>query len=167
MSDQEELVHTDIELCERCGVPTCYCKFFGHVEQTENTEGEEGATKEEDGEKKPQQQQQQQQNKGGKNKGEKPHIQITVKSRTKRKNTTTVSNLEAWEIDTKEFSKAIAKKMAIGCSTKKSQTGIQIVIQGDAAQQIQEVLIGTYKVPKKQIATVRKQKKPAAEEGAE
>ena len=149
----------EVEYCPKCDVPTVYCKFFGHVEGEAEAEGDAA------GEPKPA--------KGkGKGKGDgadgKPNVVVTVKQRTKRKSTTSVSNLEPWGIDIKELSKAISKKMAIGCSTKKDAAGgLQIVIQGDAGTQIIEILTGQYKVPKGNIRAVRKSKQKTPEQIAE
>ncbi|OHS98087.1 hypothetical protein TRFO_35550 [Tritrichomonas foetus] len=153
---QNDFRHLTVDYCPRCGVPTCYCQFFGHKRPQPKEDGEgngEEPQEEEFEETKPK--------KGGAKKGneEKPNIIVTVKQRTKRKNTTTIANLEQWDIDTKEFSKLISKKMAIGCSSKKSQTGLQIVIQGDAGEQVINLLCKEFKVPKKNISAVRKVKK--------
>jgi translation initiation factor 1 (eIF-1/SUI1) len=84
---------------------------------------------------------------------------VTVKSRNRRKNTTTISGLEAWDIDLKDFSKAVAKSQALGCSTKKTDTGVAIVIQGDVGQLVCDQLLRQYHIPASSIQAVKKQQK--------
>lgn len=163
------LFHCDVEYCDTCGVPTCYCRLFGHIractkvvrklvtlhvlqdDGTELIEEEEVEEEEEEAEvvsttvRRSNEQQR--------------NVIITVKARTKRKNTTTIANLECWKIDVRDFSKEISKKMAIGCSYKKTQAGVQVVIQGDVMQAVINILLSTYSIPKTSIETVRKTKK--------
>ena len=154
---QGKLPTREVPYCPRCDVPTVYCRFFGHEEGAAEGEAQEEGEKEA----KPA--------KGkGKGDGAKQAVVVTVKQRTKKKCTTSVSNLAAWGIDIKELSKAISKKMAIGCSTKKDATGgLQIVIQGDAGAQVIEILRGQYKVPAGSIKAVRKSKQKTPEQIAE
>lgn len=144
----------DIEICDKCGVPIKYCVFFGHVESADGEGNEAPAPTP-------------QPKKGGKKEAPKQDIIITVKERTKKKRTTSIKNLEGWGVDVKELSKTLAKKMAIGCSMKNTPTGVEIVIQGDAGQQVIDILLKQYKVPKGNIKAVRKAKKKTPEELAE
>ncbi|KAH0784970.1 Translation initiation factor SUI1 [Histomonas meleagridis] len=159
--------HINVEYCEKCNIPTCYCPYFGHViakpkiVKTKvvniNSDGEEVIEEEEVEEEEEEEVIEKPKPKG--KKGQILDIVITVKSRTKRKNTTTIANLASWDIDVKEFSKSVQKKMAIGCSYKKSQMGLQVVIQGDVGQAIAEILIKQYNIPKANIQAIRKTKK--------
>lgn len=156
-SPSPPLEAVELDVCEKCGVPKAYCGFFGHVQKPEGEEGDaapEAAPAPKA--------------KGPANKKEaaKQNVIVTVKQRTKKKNTTSIKNLEGWNVDIKEFCTAIKKKMAIGCSTKSGPTGVEVVIQGDAGQQVIDMLLKQYKVPKGNIQAVRKAKKKTPEEVA-
>ena len=140
--------HRDVKYCPRCDVPVCYCRFFGHgANEGENNENEKEGH--ESGPKK----------KGGKNSGEKREVIVSVNQRTKKKRTTVISHLDDWDIDLKDFSKHVSKKLALGCSTTNGPTGQEIVIQGDAGDQIIEMLLHEFSIPKNSIKAVRKMKK--------
>lgn len=64
--------------------------------------------------------------------------------RTKRKMTTSVQGLEAFGIDLKKSSKMFANKFATGASVSKNAAGEdEIVIQGDVAYEVEEMLLKT------------------------
>ena len=162
--------HRDIEYCEICNVPICYCRFFGHIRPSTKyikkvitlhlirDDGTE-VTEEEEGEEEEEVEEEVINVIAQKKKGQKRNVIVTVKARTKRKNTTSIANLEDWEIDIKDFSKEISKKMAIGCSYNKTQTGIQVVIQGDVGNTVIDILLHKYNIPKENIEAIRKTKK--------
>lgn len=155
-SPSPPLEFVDVDICPKCAVPNAYCTFFGHVVKPEG-EGEGDAEQPEAPKAKAP---------ANKKEAAKQNVIVTVKQRTKKKNTTSIKNLEGWNVDVKEFCKTIKKKMAIGCSTKNGPTGVEIVIQGDAGQQVIDILLKQYKVPKGNIQAVRKAKKKTAEEVA-
>lgn len=69
---------------------------------------------------------------------------ITIKrqERTKRKMTTSIHGLEAFGIDMKKASKLFANKFATGASVSKNNQGEdEIVIQGDVAYEVEEMLL--------------------------
>ena len=135
-----KLHHVDIEYCPRCGVPTMYCRFFGHKRYIGTEEEEEDYSPKKTKKEKP-----------------KPNVIVTVKQRTRRKNTTSIAHMEEWGIDIKEFSKSIAKKMAIGCSYNHDRNNVlQIVIQGNVGDKIIELLEKQYQIPKNNITAVKK-----------
>ena len=149
-----------VVICPRCDVPICYCQFFGHTHKI-NENGEETDVIEEV----PDLQKLAKKKAGKKENENKQDIKVIIKSRTKRKKITTIENMEDWDIDVKDFSKQISKKMAIGCSTQKSPTGkLQVVVQGDASIQVIEILIKQMKIPKDNIKAIRKEKKAPVED---
>lgn len=101
---------------------------------------------------------------------------ITIKrqERTKRKMTTSIHGLEAFGIDLKKASKLFANKFATGASVSKNNQGEdEIVIQGDVAYEVEEMLLkktgkegDTFggKVPEDNIDIVDVKKKKASEE---
>lgn len=69
--------------------------------------------------------------------------QITIKriERTKRKHVTAIHGLEAFNIDLKKAAKQLASKFATGASVTKTPTGAEeIVVQGDVAEEVREML---------------------------
>jgi translation initiation factor 1 (eIF-1/SUI1) len=140
------LPHVPVEYCEQCGIPIDYCRFFGH--NRGNTDAPDDDPHQRRAKPKPPPKE-----------GPKPNIVLTVKARTKKKSTTTVANLEHWDINPRDFGKAIQRRLAIGCSTKATPTGVSVVIQGDAGQAVIDVLTQQYHVPKASIQAVRKVKK--------
>ena len=69
---------------------------------------------------------------------------VTIKrqERTKRKMTTSIHGLEAFSIDLKKASKLFANKFATGASVSKNNQGEdEIVIQGDVAYEVEEMLL--------------------------
>lgn len=163
--ENSPLQRVEVELCPICQVPPCYCHFFKlHPEETEpppppSVEGEE------DGEAPPSAEVAQEAAPPpppAKTGPAKPKINIQVKSRTKRKMTTTAMYLENWGINVKDFSKAVSKKMAIGCSTKNKQDGVVLVVQGDASSHIVPLLKNAG-VPQNMIQITRKTKQTPKE----
>lgn len=159
------LQKASVEYCPKCDVPLCYCRFFKiHGEGAEGEEGEkaEGA---EGGEAEEEKKAPAKGGKGGK-KGAKdpkdlPKIEIVVKNRKARKFLTTVSKIEPWGLDLKELQKAISKKMSTSCSTKKKDGMMQIIVQGDASNQLRDVLKTQFGVPVTSIQiTIKQKKKP-------
>lgn len=161
MSEEEEQVETtklrksDVILDARLGIPDCYAEFFSGKPKSseapkEGDEAQEGAQNTAPVDKKSKSQAT----------AEKPNVIVTVKQRTKRKNVTSIENLEPWGIDIKDFSKHIAKKLAIGCSTQTfPATGLGIIIQGDVGEQIIHSISNQFGVPIKSITAIRKVKK--------
>lgn len=69
---------------------------------------------------------------------------VTIKrqERTKRKMTTSIHGLETFGIDLKKASKLFANKFATGASVSKNNQGEdEIVIQGDVAYEVEEMLL--------------------------
>jgi len=146
-------IKTSVEYCPICDIPPCYCRFFNlHKEETPATENTPEAPA------KPVQKE--------KN-VERPKIQIVVKSRSKRKFTTTIKGIEPWLIDPKELTRAISKKLAIGCSAQKKNGLNQVVIQGDSGSQVVEILKSQFAIPANGMMCTRKQKKPEPEAGSD
>jgi translation initiation factor 1 (eIF-1/SUI1) len=148
-----------IEYCDQCRVPLCYCRFFGHDRAPPPPD--DPILEEEDladSAALPVYHGPRQLSKPTKD-GPRPNIVVTVKSRTRRKNTTTIAGLEAWDIDIREFAKTLAKTQAIGCSSKKTETGTAIVIQGDVGTSICDQLVKEYHIPAASITAIRKQQK--------
>ena len=153
----EKLKKVDIELCEICRVPPVYCKFFGHYiipSNLLNEEEEEEIFEEDDEEeqklieilpkeKKPK---------------ELVKIIFTVKSRSKRKNVTSVRGLEQNGIDLKELSHLLMKKVGIGCSSNFKDNQNILVIQGDITNRILEVIFENTIIKKSMITIEKKQK---------
>jgi translation initiation factor 1 (eIF-1/SUI1) len=138
--------HVAVEYCEQCGVPIDYCRFFGHNRTNPDAPDDDSRQRRPKPKPPPKE-------------GPKPNIVLTVKARTKKKSTTTIANLENWDINPRDFGKAIQKRLAIGSSTKATPTGVTVVIQGDAGQTVIDVLTQQYHVPKASIQAVRKVKK--------
>ncbi|KEI37711.1 uncharacterized protein L969DRAFT_65552 [Mixia osmundae IAM 14324] len=64
--------------------------------------------------------------------------------RTKRKHVTAVYGLEVFEVDLKKASKLFANRFATGASVAKNAQGEdEIVIQGDVADEVEEMLLDT------------------------
>jgi len=92
--------------------------------------------------------------------------QITIKrvERTKRKHVTSIHGLEAFEIDLKKAAKQLAGRFATGASvTKNLQGQDEIVVQGDVADEVVEMIEkgeGVLKgVPKGNVEIVEDKKK--------
>ena len=69
-------------------------------------------------------------------------ILIKRQERTKRKMTTSIQGLEVFDIDLKKASKLFANKFATGASVSKNPQGEdEIVIQGDVAYEVEEMLL--------------------------
>jgi len=69
--------------------------------------------------------------------------QVTIKriERTKRKHVTAIHGLEAFSIDLKKAAKQLAGRFATGASVTKNAQGFdEIVVQGDVADDILEIL---------------------------
>lgn len=101
-------------------------------------------------------------------------ILIKRQERTKRKMTTSIQGLEVFGIDLKKASKLFANKFATGASVSKNPQGDdEIVIQGDVAYEVEEMLLkktgkegDTFggKVPEDNIEIIDVKKKKKAEE---
>lgn len=156
--EDQKLHHIQMEYCPHCGVPIMYCRFFGHIRQAPKTETDDNENENDEAD---QRQEEEDPNQAKKKKKEatKPNILVTIRRRTGRKYITTISNIEAWGIDSKEFSKSVSKRMAIGCSYNMSQFGLQIVVQGDVEQAMIGDLVNIYHIPKDKITSERKIKK--------
>jgi len=69
--------------------------------------------------------------------------QVTIKriERTKRKHVTAIHGLEAFSIDLKKAAKQLAGRFATGASVTKNAQGFdEIVVQGDVADDVLEIL---------------------------
>jgi density-regulated protein DRP1 len=69
--------------------------------------------------------------------------QVLIKriERTKRKHVTAIQGLEAFNIDLKKAAKQLASKFATGASVTKTPTGgEEIVVQGDVADEVREII---------------------------
>ncbi|KAK9897748.1 density-regulated protein DRP1 [Cystobasidium minutum MCA 4210] len=101
-------------------------------------------------------------------------ILIKRQERTKRKMTTSIQGLEVFGIDLKKASKLFANKFATGASVSKNPQGEdEIVIQGDVAYEVEEMLLKKTgkegdvfggKVPEDNIDIIDVKKKKKAEE---
>jgi density-regulated protein DRP1 len=101
-------------------------------------------------------------------------ILIKRQERTKRKMTTSIQGLEVFGIDLKKASKLFANKFATGASVSKNPQGDdEIVIQGDVAYEVEEMLMKktgkegeTFggKVPEDNIDIIDVKKKKKGEE---
>jgi len=92
--------------------------------------------------------------------------QVTIKriERTKRKHVTSIHGLEAFDIDLKKAAKQLAGRFATGASvTKNLQGQDEIVVQGDVADEVVEMIEkgeGVLKgVPKGNVEIVEEKKK--------
>ena len=92
--------------------------------------------------------------------------QVMIKriERTKRKHVTSIQGLEAFGIDLKKAAKQLASKFATGASVTKTPTGAEeIVVQGDVAEDVRELLeegVGVLKgVPPDNIEITEEKKK--------
>lgn len=88
--------------------------------------------------------------------------------RTKRKHVTAIQGLEAFDIDLKKAAKQLASKFATGASVTKTPTGgEEIIVQGDVADEVMELLeegVGVLKgVPADNIEIVQEKKKKSGE----
>lgn len=135
----------EVPYCDICGIPNVYCRFFDLHPSADQPKAKE----------KPKAQQTAQ--------NQKPKIVIKVKSRSKKKKVTSVSQLEKWGIDPKELSKQISRSLSIGCSTKKKEGLTQLVIQGDASGEIIKMLLTQFNVPNNMIQKVDSVAKQTAE----
>ncbi|KAL9712989.1 Translation machinery-associated protein 22 [Leucoagaricus gongylophorus] len=96
--------------------------------------------------------------------------QVTIKriERTKRKHVTSIQGLEAFDIDLKKAAKQLASKFATGTSVTKTLAGTEeIVVQGDVAEEVRELLeegVGVLKgVPLDNIEITEEKKKKGNE----
>ena len=107
--------------------------------------------------------------KGGKGKKAKgpAEVLISVQQRNKRKNVTTVTGADGFEIRLQDLSKALAKKCSCGASVVKNAAGVEVVdIQGDVRDTVANVLVSQFKVPGTSIFFVdKKTKTPFEQEG--
>lgn len=164
-TNENVLRKIDVNISPKYDVPLCYVEFFDNKKHKpkEQQEGKNGDDeKEENDEEESDSDIEILQNKKGvkfANNGEKPNVIVMVKQRSKRKNTTTIANLEPWGVDIKELTKHIKKSMAIGCSTTKTSTGQQIVIQGDVGEPVINLLKNNFHIPLKSITPIKKVKK--------
>ncbi|KAL2070985.1 hypothetical protein VTL71DRAFT_14011 [Oculimacula yallundae] len=74
---------------------------------------------------------------------------VTIKrvERNKRKFVTTITGLEAFNLENKKVAKDLGKKFATGSSvTKLASGGEEIVVQGDVSEEIEEFLMEKYPV---------------------
>lgn len=101
-------------------------------------------------------------------------ILIKRQERTKRKMTTSIQGLEVFGIELKKASKLFANKFATGASVSKNNQGDdEIVIQGDVAYEVEEMLLKKTgkegdvfggKVPEDNIEIIDVKRKKATEE---
>lgn len=101
-------------------------------------------------------------------------VLIKRQERTKRKMITAIQGLELFNIDLKKASKLFANKFATGSSVSKNNQGDdEIVIQGDVAYEVEEMLLKKTgkegdlfggKIPEDNIDIVDVKKKKAVEE---
>lgn len=97
-------------------------------------------------------------------------LQVIIKriERTKRKHVTSIYGLEAFDIDLKKAAKQLAGRFATGASVTKNALGQdEIVVQGDVAEEVVEILekgVGVLKgVPSGNVEVVEDKKKKAGE----
>jgi regulator of nonsense transcripts 1 len=129
----------EIQYCERCAVPTDYCRFFHHVDGPGDPDSAPTPAAATPG---------------------RPDVVITIKSRTKKKIRTTVAKLEDWEIAPKSFAKQIAKEHNVGCAAKQAQDSWSVEIQGNFHPALVGILTDDrHHVPKQKIQIRDKRKK--------
>ncbi|KAF9534649.1 translation initiation factor SUI1 [Crepidotus variabilis] len=92
------------------------------------------------------------------------HIIIKRIERTKRKHVTSISGLEAFDIDLKKAAKQLAGKFATGASVSKNAAGLEeVVVQGDVADDVRSMIEkgdGVLKgIPKENVEIVEDKKK--------
>lgn len=92
------------------------------------------------------------------------HIIIKRIERTKRKHVTSITGLEAFDIDLKKAAKQLAGKFATGASVSKTAAGVEeIVVQGDVGEDVREMIErgdGLLKgIPKENVQMVEDKKK--------
>ncbi|KAF7976019.1 hypothetical protein HWV62_8034 [Athelia sp. TMB] len=92
------------------------------------------------------------------------HVTIKRIERNKRKHVTAIHGLEAFDIDLKKAAKQLAQKFATGASVTKNAQGLdEVVVQGDVADEVQELLedgVGVLKgVPAANVSIVEEKKK--------
>ncbi|KAF7975237.1 hypothetical protein HWV62_10204 [Athelia sp. TMB] len=96
------------------------------------------------------------------------HVTIKRIERNKRKHVTAIHGLEAFDIDLKKAAKQLAQKFATGASVTKNAQGLdEVVVQGDVADEVQELLedgVGVLKgVPAANVSIVEEKKKKGGE----
>lgn len=139
-----------LEICPVCQLPVGYCQFSSKHNPTKTAKSGHGGSAADpskpDGDA------------SGKGKNGKPlpKVVLTIKMRTKRKSTTTISGLEKRGVNVKEFAKGLAKKMSCSCATKEKAAEMCAVLQGDAAEQIVEYIIHTLQITEKEIQIIKK-----------
>ena len=160
----DTLQYVEVDLCEICKVPKCYCHLFklhkvessdaAESRSDEPKEGKEEANAEADA---PEEKQPQKKGKGG-NKPI-PQVLINVTSRNKRKHITVVSKLLAHGITPKDFARDLSKKYSTSASTKDSPdgTGPCVQLQGDLSSEIIALLKQQYKLTNQDICLKKKE----------
>jgi density-regulated protein DRP1 len=158
-----------VAYCPRCTFPPELCCYNGYDELPPEppADGEGGAAggeaaaeaeEEEAGGGKKKKKKKQRGAKKPKAKGGKVgkmEIVLTRVQRTKRKYCTTVLGTDAFGHKLKEMSKALGKKFACGCSINKKPDGTsEIVVQGDVAFEVAELLTTKYAIPEEKIYAI-------------
>lgn len=140
-----------LDLCPEHKVPRCYCKICNYKHETDEIpiDGNFEIPKTADVTKPP-----------PPKKGKQQQITITIKARNKKKSTTTISGISLFGGDVKEISKLISKKIATAAATKEKAGETVIVVQGDASDQIKNIIKTALKIPATSIQVVKKVKQP-------
>lgn len=142
----------EVEICPVCGLPKCYCRF------SEKHDGGDPKAKQKAEAAKAAAAAQPPPNKKQKTPKK---IEVIVKERNKYKSITTVTGLEKRGVNIKEFTKALAKKMSCSAASKDKGGEQTIVIQGDAGDQVVEMIETMLNIPTSEITLTRKIDTPA------
>lgn len=130
------LKHVPCEYCPICGCPTCYCPFFGdHIQPQEGQNTNQGQI-----------------NHNVENQAENQFkIEITTKSRTRKKTISTIRNLDKFGIDINDFASKVSKKLGTSCIFKTTQNGPEVIVSGDLILDIVFLLTNEHGVNKNDI----------------
>ena len=116
--------------CIHCTLPLEYCYKTEKCLAYWKEEHPDAETKELSQEyKKPKKINLQEEKKGG-------QIVVTISIRGKKKHITTITGLEAHDVDMKSFAKSLAKKFACACSANATE----VIVQGDLTFEIEDIL---------------------------
>ncbi|PRP86347.1 hypothetical protein PROFUN_05488 [Planoprotostelium fungivorum] len=154
-------------ICPVCSLPAEYCEFGPSFDKCKpwlianaahlyphlvNPDGERTDGKEEAVPAK-------QTGKKKKGSSEVPKILVKVESRNKKKSTTTIIGMEKFGIKLPEASKLMAKKFSCGCSVVKNNICEEIVIQGDFADDLLDMLKDKWQISADAIEVDKAKKK--------
>ena len=173
----KKLRRVEVEICPICGFPTCYCKFGQSKHEQYEERLKKRAEKQAAAGDKPAKipvdtsfevpdtvgideavsLKEQEEHK----KAKPPQkILIVTKQRNKKKATTTISGLQRRGVDVKELAKLVSKKMCAAAAMKEKAAEEVIVFQGDANQQLIDLIKRACGVTDKDIQVSKKKEAP-------